>query len=105
MLAPPLDRGRDGRRELLEQLARLRLEPFPIGAAGELAQLLLALGDAGGGDPEAGQLRDPLVDVVLERLRGLALLAQRLGLLLEDPRQPGRGERPEAPRTGRRSPP
>jgi hypothetical protein len=90
---------------MLEERLRLRLELLPVGPLGELAQLLFALGDPRRGDPEAGELTEALLDLLLDRLRGLALFAQRLGLLLEDPREPRGGERPEASRTGRRSPP
>ncbi|HTT16209.1 MAG TPA: hypothetical protein VMH49_02460 [Thermoplasmata archaeon] len=100
-----LDRGGDGRRELLEERLRLDLELLPLGAARELAELLLALGDAARGDPEACELGEALVDVVLDAFGGLAPLPQRVGLLLKDPRQAGRREGPEAPLTGRRSPP
>lgn len=99
------DRRRDGRRELLEERLRLELELVPVGATGELAQLLLAFGDPGRRDPETRELGEPLVDVVLDAFRGLAPLAQRVGLLLEDPGQSGGREGPGAPLTGRRTPP
>jgi hypothetical protein len=83
----------------------LDLELLPVGPARELAELLLPLRQPGRGDPEAGELGEPLVDVLLDRLGDLAPLAERLGLLLQDPRQARGGERPKASLTGRGSPP
>jgi len=105
VLPAGLDSGRDRGGELVEDPPRLDLELLPIGPAGELAELLLPLRDPGRRDAEPRELGEPFVDVPLYRLRGLALLTERLGLLLEYPGQPGGRERPQASLTGRRSPP
>ncbi len=80
------------------------LELVPVGTAREIAQLLQLFGEAGRGDPEPLERADAVVDLLRERLRDLPLLAERLGLLLKGPGQPGRRERPDASRTGRASP-
>ncbi len=87
-MAAGLDGRRDGLAQVLEQRVRLALEQFPVAPARELPQLLLAVRDAERRDPEALERGDPILDLLLRRFRDLALLAQPLGLFLEDPCQP-----------------
>jgi len=99
------DRGRDGLAEILRERLRLELDPVPIRATGELAELREALGRLGRNDAERFELTDLLFDLFLERFRGLALLLQRLRLFLEDTGQSGGADPRDVTRARRGAPP
>jgi hypothetical protein len=96
-----LEVGRDVLcEEILEEL-RLRLDALPVRPTLEFADPLQAIRRPGWGDAEPVEALDLFLEVLQDRLGGLALTFQRLGLFLEDPGQPGGGERTDAAGTGR----